>query len=675
MEIINPRFILMLILHSLFILQNNVVCATTTTTTTTTLRDNAEEKMLPSSGRSIGEQSTTVLPSNRSIILADSRFRTENRLDSPYDFKCDLSGTAIYAKEFYYQKLYWNQPLYSHNNANCELRFQMNGDTTTTYVVYACPFIMHHQYDGNPPGTSLLTPQTYSYANDLELALNGDIRTIPLNTTLINGGSGKLVDPNNPLNYITMRFRYSPTRGFCIYPLQDSATPGYYFTIRLMPCSYIAKAHFVHGFGFYDPDTPTIEYVPHDFFSVAIWSDGTPNLLPSRYIVVQSQELNKDRRLISFHNGNFANFVNELGIFSINPSRTGVFHEVGVGDDATVVSLRDEYTPQSFRIQILDERGNVIKCDDIINNVLQSSGIDPAYTYSYFDGPYRGRGSPDFINYLVFGYRLFRGSPAGLFMTAVMNSAVANPFGMWGMYIDAQPMLPTANFAQLVNLGLCMPLILDGTPFTNGTPYPIPQGVGFAPVSNITSSSFFSPFNVFTVFTWYHDINPFPRVQWDVGFGTCTTFTPGNGDSAIVICMFDALTNQVIQIARKDTQSTTGIPPVGPFVYFGSYAQNWQVNPDYVFPASPSTINVGFAIAWISDATSGYSGVLTPAYSAAVPPPAPFGIANPNSPLPLNPQTEYVEPDTDYSYTFGDPLAGAMCEEVIHEIAAVLEYN
>jgi len=630
--------------------------------------------MLPSSGRSIGEKSTTVLPANRSIIVADSRFRGENAVDSPYNFNCDLSGTAIYAKEIYYQKLFWNQPLFAHNNSNNELRFQMNNDESITYVVYALPFVIQHQFDGNPPGTSLLPPQPFSYANDLEIALNNDVRSIPNNTTPFNG-VGYISDPSAPLHRITIQFRYSPSKGFCIYPLQDSPTPGLFYTIRLMPCSFISNAHFVHGFGVYNPNASTLDYVPHDFFSLSVWSDTSPKLLPMRYIVIQSQELNKDRRLISFHNGNFANFVNELAIFAVNYARSGVYHEVGVGDDATVISLRDEYTPQSFRIQILDELGNVIHCDDVLTNLLNSQGVDPSFVYSFYTpGTYFGRGNPDFINYLVFGYRIMRtqyiASAVGTLNTAATPPGMANRV-MTYQYIDFN----NFNIAQNLDLSLTAPLNLSSSLLT----YPggLSQALGF--FSGTALNPVFTPSlpQTFTMFTWYRDLNPFPYIRWDWQFNKSNNIsTTGVSYRAYVyICLFDAVTFQVIMVASVKTLNTSNVVgSFGPFTNVGVFTPNWQINPDYVFPPSPSTITIGMSLAWVGLApTPAYTANLSLMY-AAVPPGAIFNVENPNR-TDNSQDDEYVEPDIDYSYQFGDPLAGGLCEEVIHEIAAVLEYN
>lgn len=623
--------------------------------------------MLPSSARSIGEQSVTTLPSNRSIIIADSAARKDNQIDTPYNFNCDLSGTAIYAKEIYYQKLFWNQPIFSHNNASCELLFQLNGDTGTTYVVYALPFVMYQLYDGNAAGTSLLTPQVYSYADMMEKGLNSDVRVMPLNTTLVNG-TGIITDPTDPLHPITLRYRYSPTRGFCIYPEQDSPTPGYYYSIRLLPCSYVNNGHYVHGFGYYDASGDTIEYVPHGFFSVAVWSDCTPNLLPTRYIVTQSQELNKDRRLISFHNGNFANFINELGIFSINPARTGVFHEVGVGDDATVISLRDDYTPQTFRIQILDEYGNVFLHGDPLSALLQSSGIDPYVTSSYMSGPLQGRGNSTFINYMVFGYKIFRDSVL-LGVLGVLNNAVPNPVGMNNSDCIFQNInYNLLNFNDYIDLSKCTPLVLTTAGFS---PSPAPQGVGFN--SSTWSAIPFQPrgvLNNFTILTWYPNLNPFPQIRWDFEFENPIITTPGAGQAYLFIVMFDATTYEVIMSSKISTLNTS--PSLVPYISFGPAVSNWSRSSTYVFPPSPATIQVGFCLAWIGLSTV-FVGKLFGMYGASTPPGPVFTIENPNNGT--NIQTEYDPPELTTLYTFGNPLAIALEEEVIHEIAAILEYN
>lgn len=622
-----------------------------------------------------GDEGVVVVPSNRSIIVADSRFRKEDSFESPYDFRCDLSGTGIYSKELYYQKLYWNQPLFSHNNTNNEIRFRVKVSVlvpTVTYVVYVTPFVIFKQYDGNPANSAPLSPpQPYSYAANVEYAFNNDIRELNSNQVLINAATtpGRLQDQfGNP---ITVKFRYSPSKGFALYLVQDSViqTP---YSIQLYPCSWIANAHFVHGFGIYDPNQSTTTMSPHNFYSACIWSDTTPNLLPSRYIVIQSPELNKDRRLISFHNGNFANFINELGIFSINPENSATYHEVSVGDDATVISLRDEYTPQSFRISILNERGETIRCGDPLGRLLQSNGITPSILQSYLEpSPTAGRGNPEFMNYLVFGYTLFANRiPRGpAYWQPTYN--VGSPNGMLHTTLSYYPinLLTPAN----INLNKTFPLIVNATSTS-----PFPQGVGFnsSSYNQMEAPWMSSSHQKFTVFTWYPNLNPLPKIRWDVAYSGFVNPSPPSGPSTsyLLYIMFDVVTLQIIQYLVAKTIPIPITP--GPIIVGFGIGQlgNWVKNPAYIFPPQPDcSINVGFSIGWVG-LLSGYVADLVGMYDGVAPFAATFGIQNTNN-TPSTPNG-YVPPNTnDGTYAFGDPLASALCEEVIHEIAAVLKYN
>jgi len=630
--------------------------------------------MLPSSGRSIGERSVTTLPANRSIILADSRFRPVGPNDTPYNFNCDLSGTAVYAKEVFYQKLFWNQPLFAHNNGSCELRFKFtqNAFPLITYVVYVTPFVMFTQYDGNAPGTSFLTPQLYSYANNIEMALNGDVRTIPFNTTLVNR-DGLIRDRLH--NIVQMRFRYTPSRGFAMYALPNGAN---HYGIHILPCSFIANAHFVHGMGIYDPSIDPTVYQPHSIPLTTVFSDCAPNLLPTRYVVVQSQELNKDRRLISFHNGNFSSFVNELAIFAVNPIRTSVFHEVGVGDDATVISLRDDYTPQSFRIQILDEHGQVIRADDPLGTLLQTSGIGPATLESYIIGALAGRGNPDFMNYLVFGYqRIYNGVTTVTGGTINIASPYPSSGGMGGADLFSQPIGSQFLIPSDILLNQCVPFIVSTSALT---PTP-PEATGFSPDTS-TNWPFLNNsllYGVFTKFTWFPGINRFPGVittsnflTW-VGDANAPSSGFSNGFAQYVFLMFDATTFQVIMTCIEANYNLATSSPPRNFTNFSN--TGWSTNPNYNLPSGTlDSLDIGFAFGYTVTQTNGapYQAHYHNMYgSGGV---NTFTIFNPSSQDNL--QTEYLPPATDSQhYGFGDPLALALPEEVIHEIAAVLEYN
>jgi hypothetical protein len=627
-----------------------------------------------------GHASTNVVPANRSIIIADSRFRAEDVTDTPYDFKCDLGGTAIYAKEIYYQKLYWNQPLFSHNNSNCEIRFQMNNDESKTYVVYVTPFVIFKEFDGNPEGQYLANPAAQSYANNVTVAFQNDVRLLQTNQSLVNPTlpfPGSVYDSFG--NRVVIYMRYSAAKGFCVSMEQDSPIPGNYYSIRFLPCSWIAKAHFVHGFGIYDPKVSTSEMVPHSFFSTSIWSDTAPSLLPTRYIVVQSPELNKDRRLISFHNGNSANFINELAIFSLNRLRSGAFHEVGVGDDATVVSLRKEYTPQSFRIQILDENGNEIRCSDPITKLLSSQGINPSVFISFLP-PHTGRGNPTFMNYLIFGYGpMHNGVPKGP-IYSFPNIEVA-PAGMKGLSLPFQ-WLDFLNLSvpQNIDITLSLPLLVGPPPnFSVVNPGPYPTDVGFA--QSIAMTTFTphwwdaAPFQPYTFFTWYRDLNPKPFLLWEYYFGAHTPPGPPIPQiygGYVYVIMFDANTYQVIQTLKGKLQ-VTPLNFANPLNNEGNLgSNNWEINPDYIFPPSPSTMIVGFSLAWIG-LQNGFVGSWDLMYAPHAGYEWKFTLSNTDDQS--NIQTEYIPPNISGDYTFGDPLANALCEEVIHEIAAVLEYS
>ena len=623
-----------------------------------------------SAGRSIGSQAITALPANRSVILADSRYRSNQ--DDVYDFECNLSGNAIYAKEIYYQRLFWNQPLFSHNLNSVELRFQMNNNTSVTYVVYATPFLMFTEYDGNPAGSTFLAPQIGSYASNMELGLNGDVRTIPNNTTLVNG-DGKIRDPSG--NIIVMQFRYSPSKGFAICPVQNLVAYPFGYSIQLLPCSYIANAHYVHGFGVYDPTLSKTDYIPRNGFTAVYYSDTTPTLLPYRYVVVNSSELNKDRRLISFHNSNFANFINELAVFSINRENTGAFHSKTAGEDSTVVSLRDDYTPQNFRIQILNEMGQTLLCDDPIRTLLTSYLSDPAANNTFITGPLQNRGNSTFTNYIVFGAR--NRIPTGVVQTfaSIMQVNILNPWPQ--------------------TMTLCNNYQLFQSEIVSGFPNTYLEGRGqsiflndlFIPPSSAVigglqytgfqdySLNGYDPVSKTSTFSFYPYYNPQPVVALDftcsVAFTSPPVFT-GNSDVSIYLVMFNLADKHSIGYATLYTGSLQTIHETGgDKISFGANyvllnlgqldrTQKYQVCFKLYFMYAPGSGN------WVMPNT-----ITATSYPTRIAPYS-FFFKNPSNnadaqegyrPVPLN------------DYFWGDPLADGLCEEVIHEIGAILEYN
>jgi hypothetical protein len=528
--------------------------------------------------------------------------------------------------------------------------------------------VIFKEYDGNDPLVDgvMAVPKPFSYAANLEYAFNNDVRFLSSNQTLANG-TGQVWDPfGNP---VPIRVRYSAAKGFAIYIPGPVILFAGSIGIRILPCNWISKGHFVHGFGIFDPKQASLEMSPHTFFAGCIWSDTAPNLLPSRYIVIQSPELNKDRRLISFHNGNFANFINELGIFSINPENSGAYHEISVGDDATVISLRDEYTPQSFRISILNERGEDYRCSDPLGTLLQSGGIDPLVLQSYLEpNPTAGRGDSTFMNYLVFGYHVFQDGVAKGPVYWDPSIALPPPGGMLGTTLPFKKMTPDTNPAQEINIQHGVYLLVDPQVTS-----PFPQGVGF---DSSSYNTFLPPLSVqsCTIFTWYPALNSRPQIQWDVFFQQVTAGPPSSPNTSyLACCMFDVTTMQVIQLTNIVFVQTQSPLPPSSFTDYNRWVNNWIVNPDYIFPSIPnSSIKVGFSLVWYGYSTTFVGNMI--GFMDGGPANPVFGIQNANNTS--NIQTAYIEPEIDdNAYLFGDPQASALCEEVIHEIAAVLKYN
>src|SRR3972149_1047247 len=674
--------------------------------------------------------SINILPAQRSIVIADSKYRKQNQIydsqgnlttketenENPYNFQANFSS-AIVGKQIIYQKLYWNQPIFSHSNDSVELRFQINGDDTTTYVVYATPFVMFNQYDGNPPGIPWAAPQQYSYASMMEIGFNGDVR-------LLNSNLQLTIPPPPAVDYgwlydadgfqMTVYFRYSPVQGFSI-SFAPSINPNIpVYTIRLLPCAYISQAHFVHGFGIFDKTISETEFFPRNLWTVAYFSDDTPNLLPFRYITIRSSELTKDRRMISFQNANANRFNNEIAIIALSPVYTGTYHTENVGDDATVISKRDDYQPSTVRIVIADERGVAISCDDPISNLLQIATIvNDTTKNSFLVGPSAGRGDEDFINAIVFGVRNDDIAPIYLPTTPVQiaQSLVVSPLGVLGYtsalylggpYVSSQKFM-SSNFWQWWQGGAgtgnvrnqVIPIIVTPTGGITSFP-PYPDSFVYAGFNSTIASE--NPYPLFgsssnnpvppevSVFTWDPLKNSSPAISLDAHI-FASSFTAGGDQSQfgtvyIWIVGYSYELNDIVLASSvilglsfwpvfTDVTLTHGVD-IYPLTINPLYAglnsiQNvafyfYFANAAYANPTIPNTL-----------------GVAHPEmnYPPGFPPATPMlSLYNMNL---VNVQTSYVPPasdvDVDIGYEFGNPHAIAKCEELIHELAIVLDKN
>ena len=676
--------------------------------------------------------SISVLPAQRSLVLCDSKYRPRSKVvdafgnqtqietedETPYDFQVDLSA-ALVGKEVVYQKLYWNQAIYSHTNISAELRFQINGDDTKTYVVYAVPFLMFTEFDGNPPGIPFGVPQTFSYAKMMELGFNGDVRLLQSNLQLINTDKtnvGSLYDADGFL--MTVYFRYSPAQGFSI-SFAPSINPNLpVYTIRLLPCDYIANAHFVHGFGIYDASISPNQFVPRNQWTMAYFSDDTPNLLPFRYIVVRSDELVKDRRMISFQNSTSNRFNNELAVISLNHGFTGTYHTENIGDDATVISKRDDYQPRTIRIRITDEDGNILIADSPVSNLLQTPDIVDDYTKnSFVSGAFMGRGNTNFVNDLVFGFDTQRIVPvplvAGLLDPPILpQSILVNPKGITNYltvtygdapYVGSQTIMNTSfwlwyrtngsnGFRQDFN-NTSLPVIVTPNYVAYFPPVPDAMtyvGINAAVYSQVPMSMFGRTPQVasgiipeVSVFTWDPVKNPSPSVALDAKLEASFFNAPPGTQSKFgtVYCWLCAYSMELGEVVLA-SPLITGLSfyPVLTYVVLSVTDPPMLMTRNPNFPNLTGVHHIAFYFSFQNSYTKkpvdpDTQKVAHQKISFTVPSPQ-IVFRNPNA---VNIQTEYFSPATntedDNGYEFGNPQASAKAEELIHEIILVTDKN
>jgi hypothetical protein len=573
---------------------------------------------------------------------------------------------------------------------------------------------MFTEYDGNAPGIAWGVPHQNSYASMMELGFNGDVRELSSNLQLIQGPSpvppGYLYDANG--YQITVYFRYSPSQGFRIAfaPSVNPAIPVY--TIRLLPCAYIANAHFVHGFGFYDASVSTTEFVPRNIWTCAYTSDDTPNLLPFRYVTIRSEELTKDRRLLSFQNANSNRFNNEMAIIALSRVYTGTYHTENVGDDATVISKRDDYQPQVARLIITDEEGIALLADSPISNLFQTPDIvNDTVKNSFITGPLQGRGNVIFMNDLLFGTRNVMILPYSTMSTpvpvSINQSLAATPNGISGYqntgvnvapYVGFQTVMSTNFFSWYKGnlnsqnteiISTCIPLIV--TPNGMDTFPTTPDSYTYAGVSSQVVSQV--PCNMFghlptsglltsqvSVFTWDPIKNPKPAMAVDATLGLYA-FDPGADTTRfpsvnVWIIAYSLTINQIV--AASVLIGPIAFSPVSTPITLSSADAIPFVRSPYV-PKLLDVQKVAFYFCFQSSVRNNPIPPNTHGYchqNMTVVAPGKACFFNPNE---VGVQTEYINPannvDDDRPYEFGNPQANAKAEELIHEIVLVADKN
>ena len=354
---------------------------------------------------SIGVPAVTVFDANRAPLLLDSKYRDSVTSQSPYSFTAQLASNVV-VSEMFYSKLYWNQPFFSHNALSSELQFQVkfpDNSLSEVYVVYAAPFMMFGEFDGNVDGTYFESPQPGSYADMMEKGLNYDVRLYTSNMTPITEGADTGRIYHNVLP-VVFRFRYSASRGFGMYCYVDNDPNQEYCQVKILPCQYVSNAHYTHGFGIFDANTSSFR--PRGQFVETYFSDGTPTLLPYKYIVIGSVDLTRDRRATSFGvNASGLNLTDEVAVFPLNAKKTGTYHVLTSGDDSTVFALRSNYTPSQVSIRMTTDSKSFISCGDPLGHLFGLSSMSVELKKAYLDPTsiWYGRGAPSFINFLVFG--------------------------------------------------------------------------------------------------------------------------------------------------------------------------------------------------------------------------------------------------------------------------------
>lgn len=352
-----------------------------------------------------------IVPPNQSSLFLDSRFRTLN--DSPYDFSTPLTA-GLTARQLAYRNLYWSAPFFTHNLDNIEILLRFLGDDRKldgnynpyTYVAYMQPWIQTISFDGHDGNyTSFMQdPLPGSYAHYLQTSLN-DLRRRESNLAAYK----VTVDGGHPISAVV---RYNPARGFVIYFLNDDT--GDIVPFDILDCDWIKNGHFIHGYGIFDPATNMYRPLFYDDLTLAYkrayYSDATPQLLYTRYLIVVSKELCRDRRVQSFASSHAADdFPSEIAVIPTTYQKVGVFHVESTGENATIIPIREGNQPQYLRITMEDENGQTLISGDPIGNFLSDTNVPSQIITDFFDESL-GFQSTNLLNYLIF-QKQFNPSP------------------------------------------------------------------------------------------------------------------------------------------------------------------------------------------------------------------------------------------------------------------------
>lgn len=349
---------------------------------------------------SISEQFPSIIsiPPDRSTLLLDSRFRSQ--YDTPGNFGSFLNHGVV-AKELQYNSLFWNFPIFTHNLGSNEIFFRVqNNDAgdNQVFAAYIRPWVSFTQFDGNVGGGGgFNTPLVGSYAYEVALALN-DSRKIESNAVAFPITIGGFA--------VVFSCLYNPSVGFLINAICNGNPVNW----RFESCSWISEATNVHGFGQYDYVSGLMQpkyFNSPSAFYYGYLSDTNPNLTISKYLIVYSDELTRERRLPSFKNfsdatGNGQDFFNnELAILPVLLSNIGQYSQVGALN-SSIVSVRKGSECQFLHIRLVDNQNRQVLGGNPMSTFLMDVNTPSAIVQVAFNSAI-GYRSTAFMNYLLFG--------------------------------------------------------------------------------------------------------------------------------------------------------------------------------------------------------------------------------------------------------------------------------
>lgn len=294
-----------------------------------------------------------VVSSNSSLIVADSRYG--KALDTlpngayidPSEFICELSQGLNKIIRVQHRTLMWSQALYTHTPFDNQIHMYFQGGDPNGVYMRLTPWLVFNYFAGQVEDEqSFAVPQVETYCWELEEALHNPYTGFNASGNLT--GVPGVVDLNGAA---ALRVRYKPGVGIYLYTT-DPLIP---FRIG-NDSQWLNEGHFVHGIGTLQPNG-SFGVNANDF--VQSYSSSTiPTLALTRYIVINSREINFNRKVSSLTNvitGAFSQ--SEVNIFEIKKERIGRPTILTIEADPTSVNVDPLANTQQIVIFIRDEFG------------------------------------------------------------------------------------------------------------------------------------------------------------------------------------------------------------------------------------------------------------------------------------------------------------------------------